>query len=59
MSDLSGNTRRDGEPVRDQTTIDRLWVTTVTEAMIKSGPPATEQQGTTSPVQNTKEPTKK
>jgi len=43
----------------DHITIDRLWVTTVREAMIESGPPATEQQGTTSPVQNTKEPTKK
>jgi len=45
--------------VWDHITIDRLWVTTVREAMIESGPPATEQQGTTSPVQNTKEPTKK
>ena len=51
--------QKDGEPVWDHTTIDRLWVTAVREAMIESGPPATEQQGTTSPVQNTKEPTKK
>lgn len=28
-----------GEPVWDQTTIDRLWVTTQREAMIESGPP--------------------
>jgi len=47
------------EPVWDQTVIDRLWVTTQREAMIESGPPPTEQQGTTSPVQKTKEPTKK
>jgi hypothetical protein len=30
---------KDGEPVWDQTTIDRLWVTTQREAMIESGPP--------------------
>lgn len=51
--------QKDGEPVWDQTVIDRLWVTTQREAMIESGPPPTEQQGTTSPVQKTKEPTKK
>jgi len=28
---------KDGEPVRDQTMIDRLWVTTQKEAMIESG----------------------
>ena len=34
--------QKDGEPVWDQTTIDRLWVTTQREAMIESGPrPAT------------------
>ena len=33
--------RRKAEPVWDQTTIDRLWVTTQREAMIESGPPAT------------------
>ncbi len=33
-------TQKDGEPVWDQTTIDRLWVTTQREAMIESGPPA-------------------
>ena len=31
--------QQDGEPVWDQTTIDRLWVTTQREAMIESGPP--------------------
>ena len=33
--------QKDGEPVWDQVTIDRLWVTTQREAMIESGPPAT------------------
>jgi len=31
--------QKDGEPVWDQTTIDRFWVTTQREAMIESGPP--------------------
>jgi hypothetical protein len=31
--------QKDGEPVWDQVTIDRLWVTTQREAMIESGPP--------------------
>jgi len=31
--------QKDGEPVWDQTTIDRLWVTTQREAMIESAPP--------------------
>jgi len=31
--------QKDGEPVWDQTTIDRLWVTTQREAMIEAGPP--------------------
>jgi len=31
--------QKDGEPIWDQTTIDRLWVTTQREAMIESGPP--------------------
>ena len=35
--------RRKGEPVWDQTTIDRLWVTTQREAMIESGPPPAEK----------------
>ena len=29
--------QKDGEPVWDQTVIDRLWVTTQREAMIESG----------------------
>jgi len=58
--------QKDGEPVWDQTTIDRLWVTTQREAMIESGPPPTTatnaptgQQGTTPPAQKEKEPAKK
>jgi len=35
--------QKDGEPVWDQTTIDRLWVTTQRDAMIESGPPAAEK----------------
>lgn len=31
------------KPVWDQTTIDRLWVTTQREAMIESGPPPAEK----------------
>jgi len=31
--------QKDGEPVWDQTTIDRLWVTTQRESMIEAGPP--------------------
>jgi hypothetical protein len=31
--------QKDGEPVWDQVTIDKLWVTTQREAMIESGPP--------------------
>ncbi len=31
--------QKDGEPVWDQKTISRLWVTTQREAMIESGPP--------------------
>jgi len=34
--------QKDGEPVWDQTTIDRLWVTNQREAMIESGPPGAE-----------------
>ena len=33
--------QKDGEPVWDQPTIDKLWVTAQREAMIESGPPAT------------------
>ena len=56
--------QKDGEPVWDQTTIDRLWVTTQREAMIESGPPpatssTATQQGTSASDQRTKEPEKK
>ncbi len=34
--------QKDGEPVWDQVTIDRLWVTTQREAMIEAGPPPAE-----------------
>ncbi len=48
--------QKDGEPVWDQTTIDRLWVTTQREAMIESGPPpiATVTEPSGAPKQNTK-----
>ena len=63
MSDLSGNMGRAGEPVWDQVTIDRLWVTTQREAMIESGPPpatATNPQPSGGPEQKVKkEQTKK
>ncbi len=56
--------QEDREPVWDQTTIDKLWVTTQREAMIESGPPpATNapatQQGANAPDQKAKEPAKK
>jgi hypothetical protein len=56
--------QKDGEPVWDQTVIDRLWVTTQREAMIESGPPPSTnqpatQQGTSSEAQKAKEPAKK
>jgi hypothetical protein len=56
--------QKDGEPVWDQSTIDRLWVTTQREAMIESGPPpatssAATQQGANSSDQKAKEPAKK
>ena len=56
--------QKDGEPVWDQTTIDRVWVTTQREAMIESGPPpaassTATQQGVSSSDQNPKEPAKK
>jgi hypothetical protein len=48
--------QKDGEPVWDQTTIDRLWVTTQREAMIESGPPAatTSTQPSGAPEQKKK-----
>ena len=56
--------QEDGEPVWDQTTIDRLWVTTQREAMIESGPPAEKpsvntQQSSEPGHKVQKEPTKK
>jgi hypothetical protein len=56
--------QKDGESVWDQTTIDRLWVTTQREAMIESGPPPATSapatpQGTSSSDQKAKEPAKK
>jgi len=35
------SSKKDGEPVWDQVTIDRLWATTQREAMIEAGPPDT------------------
>ena len=52
--------QKDGEPVWDQTTIDRLWVTTQREAMIESGPPPAETAPATNPpAKNTTEPASK
>jgi len=53
--------QKDGEPVWDQTTIDRLWVTTQREVMIESGPPpATNPQPFNASEQKTqKDQTKK
>ena len=52
--------QKDGEPVWDQTTIDRLWVTTQREAMIESGPPqANPQPANTSEQKVKKEQTQK
>jgi hypothetical protein len=60
--------QKDGEPVWDQVTIDRLWVTTQREAMIEAGPPPGAAATTTTPApredtssseQKAKEPVKK
>ena len=54
--------QKDGEPVWDQATIDRLWVTTQREAMIESGPPpaaTTPQPSGASEQKVRKERTKK
>jgi len=54
--------QKDGEPVWDQTTIDRLWVTTQREAMIELGPPpaaANPQPAGASEQKVQKEQTKK
>jgi len=58
--------QKDGEPVWDQVTIYRLWVTTQREAMIEAGPPPAEvanapapQQGKNASGQKTKAPARK
>ena len=51
--------QKDGEPVWDQTTIDRLWVTTQREAMIESGPPPVTPAPSKGPVQKASELTAK
>jgi hypothetical protein len=52
--------QKDGEPVWDQTTIDRLWVTTQREAMIESGPSSASQTtSSTAPAQKTGQPAQK
>lgn len=49
--------QKDGEPVWDQTTIDRLWVTTQREAMIESAPPTAETPAAPNPpAKNMTEP---
>jgi hypothetical protein len=56
---VSGKMQKDGEPVWDQVTIDRLWVTTQREAMIESGPPAAKPPPATTSAQKPGEPTAK
>jgi hypothetical protein len=51
--------QKDGEPVWDQVTIDRLWVTTQREAMIESGPPPANPAAPSAPTQKPGEPTGK
>jgi hypothetical protein len=51
--------QKDGEPVWDQVTIDRLWVTTQREAMIESGPPMASPVAPNVPTQKAGEPTTK
>jgi hypothetical protein len=51
--------QNDGEPVWDQTTIDRLWVTTQRETMSESGPPAEKPSVSKPPAQKVDEPTRK
>jgi hypothetical protein len=49
--------QKDGEPVWDQVTIDKLWVTTQREAMIESGPPPAETPSVaSSPAKKATEP---
>jgi hypothetical protein len=47
--------QKDGEPVWDQTVIDRLWVTTQREAMIESGPPVEKPAVSNPPAKNADE----
>ena len=51
--------QKDGEPVWDQVTIDRLWVMTQREAMIESGPPAVTPVTPSLPAQKAGEPSSK
>jgi len=54
--------QKDGGPMWEQATIDRLWVTTQKEAMIESGPPPTArnpQPSSASEQKVKKEQTKK
>ena len=52
--------QKDGEPVWDQTTIARLWVTTQREAMIEAGPPPAESPSVAkSPAKKATEPPSK
>jgi hypothetical protein len=53
--------QKDGELVWDQTTIDKIWVTTQREAMIETGPPPAEkpQPSSASEQKVQKEQTKK
>jgi hypothetical protein len=48
--------QKDGEPVWDQTVIDRLWVSTPREAMIESGPPVEKPAVSNPPAKNADEP---
>ena len=47
--------QKDGEPVWDQTVIDRLWVTTQREAMIESGPPVEKPSASSLPAKKASE----
>ncbi len=51
--------KKDGEPVWDQVTIDRLWVTTQREAMIETGPSAANPSTPNSPAEKEDEPAPK
>lgn len=47
--------QKDGEPVWDQTVIDRLWVTTQREAMIESGPSVEKPAASNPPAKSADE----